>query len=65
MVFSFLFNEMIQKPLNIFESSFMIVLLTPFLKSCQGSCYDYGNPEGAVALGAAAVSTFFGFRIKY
>ena len=42
----------------------MITLLTPFLKSCQGSCYDYGNLKGAVTLGVAAVSAFFIFQIK-
>jgi hypothetical protein len=33
----------------------MISLLSPFLSSLRGSCYDYGNPKGAIALGAAAV----------
>jgi hypothetical protein len=33
----------------------MAALLSPFLKSLQGSCYDYGHPKGALSLGAAAV----------
>ncbi|KAH9970253.1 hypothetical protein BJV74DRAFT_784526, partial [Russula compacta] len=49
------------KPVNIFESTFMIALLAPFLKSCQGSCHNHGDPKGAVALGAAAVCAFFAF----
>ncbi|KAH9989674.1 hypothetical protein BJV74DRAFT_796107 [Russula compacta] len=47
------------KPLDVFESPFMITLLTPFLKSCQGSCYDYGNLKGAVTLGVVALHHAF------
>jgi hypothetical protein len=43
----------------------MIALLTPFVRSYQGSCYDYGNPKGALALGAAAVSPFRTVPPKY
>ncbi|KAH9960529.1 hypothetical protein BJV74DRAFT_984234 [Russula compacta] len=57
------------KPVNIFESTFMIVLLAPFLKSCQGSCHNHGDLKGAVALGAAALRCAFsmyttGVRVK-
>ncbi|KAH9991212.1 hypothetical protein BJV74DRAFT_772310, partial [Russula compacta] len=44
-------------PDNIFESKFMIALLAPFMKSCQGSCSDYNKPKGALCLGATAVSS--------
>ena len=39
----------------------MIALLAPFLKSCQGSCHDYGDPQGAIALGVAVVCAFYAF----
>lgn len=53
------FDRLIQKPENIFESSFLITLLAPLVDALQGSCHDYGKPKGAVALGAAAVSLWF------
>ena len=31
--------------------------MTPFMKSLQGSCYDYRRPQGGLLLGAAAVHT--------
>jgi hypothetical protein len=57
-------NELIQKPENIFESTFMVALLTPFVKSFQGSCHNYGYPKGALALGAAAVRFLLCFFIS-
>ncbi|KAI0244949.1 hypothetical protein BJV78DRAFT_1092706, partial [Lactifluus subvellereus] len=44
------------EPDDIFESKFIIQLLTPFLKSCKGSCQNHGCPVGALALAATAVS---------
>jgi hypothetical protein len=48
----------IQMPDNLFESSFIIALVSPFLKACKGSPHKYGRPTGAFALAAAGVSRF-------
>jgi hypothetical protein len=46
----------IQLPENLFESKFVIEVVSPFLNLCKGSPYDYGHPTGAFALAAAGVS---------
>jgi hypothetical protein len=46
----------LQKPEGIFESTFIISLLCQYLKWCKGSCNNYGQPIGALAMAAMAVS---------
>ena len=36
---------------------FVIDLVSPFFKWCDGSCYDYGRLTGALAMAAAGVRT--------
>jgi len=43
-------------PKDLFESQFVIELLAPFLKWCNGSRVDHGKPNGAVAMAATGVS---------
>jgi hypothetical protein len=45
-----------QKPEGPFQSEFIIAVLTPYLKACQGSCIDFGHPVGALGMASAAVS---------
>jgi hypothetical protein len=50
------FNTDFQAPKGIFESKFIVQLLSQYLKWCNGSCNDYGRPIGALAMAATAVS---------
>jgi hypothetical protein len=47
-----------QKPQKIFQSAFIISLLTLFIKSCKGSCFDFGYPKGALGMAAAGMSPY-------
>jgi hypothetical protein len=47
-----------QEPQNIFQSAFIIALLTLFLKSCKGSCFDFGYPKGALGMAATGVCVY-------
>jgi hypothetical protein len=47
-----------QNPEDLFESGFVIELVSPYIKWCEGSCHDYGHLKGAFAMAAAAVSWF-------
>ncbi|KAH9992963.1 hypothetical protein BJV74DRAFT_713691, partial [Russula compacta] len=44
---------------NLFESKFVIELMSPFLKLCEGSAHDYGRPVGAFCMAAAGVECAF------
>ncbi|KAH9956764.1 hypothetical protein BC827DRAFT_1270683 [Russula dissimulans] len=47
------------KPANIFESKFVMELLTQYLKWCKGLCYEDGQPYGVISIAAAAVKCAF------
>ncbi|KDQ63883.1 hypothetical protein JAAARDRAFT_187284 [Jaapia argillacea MUCL 33604] len=47
------------RPQGIFESDFVIALLSTFLKSTKGSKEDFGYPKGAIAMAAAAIERAF------
>ncbi|KAF8488593.1 hypothetical protein F5888DRAFT_1809552 [Russula emetica] len=44
------------EPDGIFESTFIIQLLSQYLKWCTGSCHDYGHPIGTLSMAAAGFS---------
>ena len=44
-----------QRPVDIFESDFIIAVFAPFVKWCKDSSVDYGYLVGALALSAAGV----------
>ncbi|KAI0000683.1 hypothetical protein BJV74DRAFT_748348, partial [Russula compacta] len=44
---------------DIFESRFIIDVVSPFLKWCKNSSKNFGRPTGALALAAAAVERAF------
>ncbi|KAF8496231.1 hypothetical protein F5888DRAFT_1615004, partial [Russula emetica] len=46
------------EPDGIFESTFIIQLLSQYLKWCTGSCHDYGHPIGVLSMAAAGVSEY-------
>ncbi|KAH9984631.1 hypothetical protein BJV74DRAFT_776087 [Russula compacta] len=46
------------KPEDLFESRFVVDLVSPFIKWCEGSCHDYGRLEGAYAMAAAGVCVY-------
>ncbi|KAH9988441.1 hypothetical protein BJV74DRAFT_885329 [Russula compacta] len=48
------------KPEDLFESRFVVDLVSPFIKWCEGSCHDYGRLEGAYAMAAAGIERAFG-----
>ena len=45
-----------QNPEDLFKSEFVIELVSPYVKWCEGSCHDYGHLKGAFAMAAAAVN---------
>ena len=45
-----------QNPEDLFKSEFVIELVSPYIKWCEGSCHDYGHLKGAFAMAAAAVN---------
>ncbi|KAF8487899.1 hypothetical protein F5888DRAFT_1639644 [Russula emetica] len=47
------------EPDGIFESTFIIQLLSQYLKWCTGSCHDYGHPIGALSMAAAGIERAF------
>ncbi|KAH9987755.1 hypothetical protein BJV74DRAFT_796436 [Russula compacta] len=47
------------KPEGPFQSEFIIAVLTPYLKACQGLCVDFGHPVGALGMASAAVECAF------
>ncbi|KDQ60527.1 hypothetical protein JAAARDRAFT_46178 [Jaapia argillacea MUCL 33604] len=47
------------QPQGIFESDFVIALLSAFLKSTKGLKDDFGYPKGAIAMAAAAIERAF------
>ncbi|KDQ50186.1 hypothetical protein JAAARDRAFT_200185 [Jaapia argillacea MUCL 33604] len=51
--------DFFQQPQGIFESDFVIALLSAFLKSTKGSKDDFGYPKGAIAMAAAAIERAF------
>lgn len=44
-----------QRPVDIFESDFIIQTFAPFVRGCKDSCEDYGYLLGALALSATGV----------
>ncbi|KAH9959509.1 hypothetical protein BGW80DRAFT_1256435 [Lactifluus volemus] len=47
------------KPREIFQSPFVISVLTSFIKWCKGSCFDFGYPKGALGMAAGGVERAF------
>jgi len=47
------------EPEGIFESTYIIQLLSQYLKWCIGSCHDYGRPIGALSMAAAGIERAF------
>ncbi|KAH9970817.1 hypothetical protein BJV74DRAFT_718903, partial [Russula compacta] len=43
------------KPDDLFESVFVVDLISPFIKWCEGSCHDYSHLKGAFAMASAGV----------
>jgi hypothetical protein len=54
--FYFNVRDYFQKPQDIFQSKFVIQLLTHYFKWTKGSRYKNGMPFGAIAMAATAVS---------
>ncbi|KAI0245201.1 hypothetical protein BJV78DRAFT_1140472, partial [Lactifluus subvellereus] len=47
------------EPEGIFQSDFIIQLLSQYLKWCKGSCHNYGRPIGALSMAATAIERGF------
>ncbi|KAH9965081.1 hypothetical protein BJV74DRAFT_745813, partial [Russula compacta] len=51
------------KPDDLFESVFVVNLVSPFIKWCKGLCHDYGHLKGAFAMASAGIER--GFRMYH